>query len=119
MGDAALVDRAEDERLIVKVDAGSDAIADASDASAAQEVAVSVGDSSVDASASDAAALDANDTDASEASRSLRVLFVGNSYTYVNDLPAMLTTDREFAAGLSEDDAAALRSVAADVGRGR
>jgi len=30
-----------------------------------------------------------------------------------------LTTDRDFAAGLSEDDAAALRSVAADVGLGR
>jgi hypothetical protein len=44
-------------------------------------------DASVD-SAADAAA----DSAAPDAGRTLRVLFVGNSYTYVNDLPAMLAT---------------------------
>jgi hypothetical protein len=38
----------------------------------------------------DAAALDATDADAAPAP--LRVLFIGNSYTYVNDLPGMLTS---------------------------
>lgn len=61
---------------IEPVDAAVDVVPDAA--------AVLVMDARAD-SAADAAA------DA-ESGRTLRVLFVGNSYTYVNDLPAMLTT---------------------------
>ncbi len=68
-----------------------------------------------DAGAEDAGVLDAGPGDAGPADagvRSLRVLFIGNSYTYVNDLPAMLgqlsggaiTTDAVVVGGATLED---------------
>ncbi len=62
---------------------------DAADASAIVEVGLEQDAAPDAASAVDSAAEIAVDS-APDAPRSLRVLFVGNSYTYVNDLPAML-----------------------------
>lgn len=65
-------------------------------ASPVEDVAESSVDASADAvieaSATDASMDGADVMEASSPSASMRVLFVGNSYTYVNDLPAMLTT---------------------------
>jgi hypothetical protein len=73
-----------------------DVVADAArDAVESVDAAVDVTDDAAATQAMDAradSAADAAADAAAEAGRTLRVLFVGNSYTYVNDLPAMLTT---------------------------
>jgi len=70
---------------------------DASDASDASSV------PPVDASANDAAVFDANVADAATDATPtrLRVLFVGNSYTYVNDLPAVIAALDEATPGVT------------------
>ncbi|MFO0561954.1 MAG: hypothetical protein U0269_28335 [Polyangiales bacterium] len=89
MGDAALADHVEDERASAALDARED---HREDAAREAEAAVSLGDSATDAT-DVMDVMDAMDAGhAGDASSALRVLFVGNSYTYVNDLPAMLTT---------------------------
>lgn len=56
---------------------------------AKDDVAGTADAATVDSAAVDAAAPEAGDADTTPAGSGQKVLFVGNSYTYVNDLPAM------------------------------